>query len=561
MIIDHNPSNINPQGIPANIAQPFSRKDLCDISEAIGAVLRAVSFKEDHTRTILAALAEADGRTTEFSVPAAALGSRLKNSLESFVKPDELESRGKANVQRWRRAIEKLNKDQDASGFYFVRFRPGSSDLHGRNYPSRMTVDVETFVDTLRLARHRDDYETKRKFAFEEAAKSVLQAKSKTTVKRIPPRKMNDDEKLHRLEKTLVNSARNLAKMAAAQNFDAEALEALETKLLDRVRLAFHQEMAGLQNDTPEEPAEVDTVSFEGVSELSDQPERPPEFPQVKEQGNSGGGDVTEATLALEAFDSVGAFVYEVTLKDEATGKVTFHDKLDRSDLKKRLREFVGRTEQRAESFIIRPHGGAFIQLDDCSPEVVKRFEPYAFLIFETSPGNYQVWFAFNSEGSEEELKSIRSRLLAALEGTGANGGAFGAMRWPGSINRKPSRNGFRVRLHRVNLEAICSLAELGEAGLLASLPPTPTTRPVVSRWFRSTSSSRPFPSYDQCLDVKGGDRSKADASFLKLCELRGFSMAEATAELERVSERAQEERRRGRNDYVTRTWNYVTSH
>lgn len=548
-IIDENLSNNNQQGVLADALQPFSKSDLSDVSEAIGAVLRAAGFQEDHARTILAALAEAEGRTGEFRTYSAALGSRLKNNLDPFAEGDQLKERGKADSQRWRRAMNRLNKDQAASELYFVTFTSGGSDRSGRNFPSKMTVDVETFVNTVRLARNRDDYETRRKFAFEEAAKSVLQTKSKRVVNRLPPRKLSDQDKLERLQTTLINSARNLAKIAVAQNRD---LETLENLVLDRIRLAFHQETAGLQIETPQETAEADTLSLEEVSTLSDQTEQPAVL--LEERGTAGGR--VQAQTTLEAFESVGATAYDVTLRDELSGGAANFETFDALSLKGQLPALVKRTEQRAESLIIRPRGGALIQLDDCSPELAERLEPVVFMTFETSPDNYQAWLALPEETSEAELKAVRSRLLATLKGTGANGGAFGAMRWPGSINRKPSRNGFRVRLHRLWPEAYCTVAELEAAGLLAPLAPEP--QPEKPKGFRLRLGGRAFPSYDRCLAEKDGDRSSADASFLRLCYMRGFSMAEAIAELERVSERAQEERRRGRRNYANRTWDFV---
>jgi hypothetical protein len=554
MIIDENLSNNNQQGVLADALQPLSRTDVSDYSEAIGAVLRAAGFKEDHTRTVLAALAEANGRTGEFRTYSAALGSRLKNNLDPFVEGDQLKERGKADSQRWRRAVERLNKDQDATGFYFVTFTSGGSDRSGHNFPSKMTVDVDTFTNTVRLARHRDDYEIRRKFAFEEAAKSVLQMKTKRTVKRLPPRKMSEQDKLGRIETTLVNSARNLAKIAASQNLD---LETLQTLVLDKIRLAFHQEMTGLQFETPQDEAEIDTLSLQEVSDLSDQTGQPPVSLSSR---NTGGGRV-QALTTLDAFDSVGATTYDVTLRDELSGKASAYESFDSLRLQEQLPALVERTEQGAESLIIRPRGGAFIQLDDCSPELAERLEPVVFMTFETSPNNYQAWIALSEETSETELKAVRSRLLAKLDGTGANGGSFGAMRWPGSVNRKPSRNGFRVRLHRLWPEAYCTVAELEAAGLLAPLAPEPQPLPAKPKGFRLRVGGRAFPSYDRCLAKKDGDRSKADAAFLKLCSLRGFSMVEAVAELERVSERAKEERQRGRRDYANRTWNFVTTH
>jgi hypothetical protein len=282
----------------------------------------------------------------------------------------------------------------------------------------------------------------------------------------------------------------------------------------------------------------------------------------TKEEGTQAGRG--EALAALQAFENVGASYFEVTLKDENSGEAADFDTYKSAKLRSWMPDLLKRNEQAAESLIIRPRGASVIQIDDCSAAVVEQLQPYSFLTVETSSDNYQAWLALPSGTSEEELKQIRSRLLEYLKPTGANGGAYGAVRWAGSINRKPERNGFRVRLRSVTPSRLVTGAELEGAGLLKSLSPTPSElKPKADMKPRGLKikgrAVRSFPSYAMCLAEKDGDRSKADASFLKLCELRGFSMNEATAELEQVSERAREERRRGRRDYVRKTWDFVT--
>jgi hypothetical protein len=552
--ITENTQYNNAQGFMADALPSFSKNDLSDVSESITAVLRAAGFKGDHTRTILVSLAEANGRTTEFSAYFASLGSRMKNKLDPFAKDEELKRQGKANGQRWRRALEKLEEDQNRTGLYFVKCKRGGSNRAGHNYASKMTVDIDTFANTIRIARNREDFNKSRKYAFEEAARSVLRPMDKDKrIGRFQAKEMTDEEKRRRLEKTLVNSARGLAKSAKTQGLDLKALQDL---VLEKIRLAFHQE-EGSQIETPPAIDEVDTLLELEVSNLREETNKPPVLDDEKEEKRDTRGGLDTALYTLDAFESVGASLYEITLRDEVKKRAAEYKTLDGLSLRKNLQGFVERTERKLESLIIRPRGGSVIQLDDCPAGVAKYLEPYAFLIFETSPDNYQTWLAFPNETSEEELKAVRLRLLAALKETGSNGGAFGAMRWPGSINRKPSRNNFRVRLRQIKISAYCTAAELEAAGLLAPL----ASEPAKVQSFRSPLSNKIFPSYDRCLIEKGGDRSKADASFLKLCDLRGFSMNEATAELEIVSERAREERARGRKDYVRRTWKYVTAH
>jgi hypothetical protein len=229
--------------------------------------------------------------------------------------------------------------------------------------------------------------------------------------------------------------------------------------------------------------------------------------------------------------------------------------------------DLLKRNEKTAESLIIRPRGASVIQIDDCSPDVLEQLEPFSFLTVETSSDNYQAWIALSSGTSEEDLKQIRSCLLEYLKPTGANGGAYGAVRWAGSINQKPERNGFRVRLSSITPSRVVTGAELQRAGLLKSPCPAPfSSAPKLRADMKPRGlkikgrAVRSFPSYAMCLAEKDGDRSKADASFLKLCDLRGFSMGEAMSELEQLSERAREERQRGRRDYVRKTWEFVTA-
>jgi hypothetical protein len=554
----------NLQGIVADGLLSLSKNDLSDVSEAITAVLRAAGFKHDHTRMILAALAEADGRTTEFSAYFASLGARMKNKLDPFAEGEQLKAQGKINAQRWRRALEKLEKDQQETGFCFVACQRGGSDRAGHNYASKMTVDVATFVDAVQLARSRDDFSTNRRYAFEEAARAILTNKSQKFIKRLPAQKLKPEDILKRLEKTLTNSAERIVERAIEDEFNPDELAEIENRIIQKIRLSFYRAAERFQNDTPAGENQTDTLLLEEVSKTA---KSAPVSPVMQtEEGTQAGGE--ESLTALLAFETVGASSFDVTLKNEESGKSDFLSNLDGAGLRSWMPGLLKRNREGAESLIIRPRGASTIQIDDCSPAVVEQLQPFSFLTVETSSDNFQVWLALPVGTSEEELKQIRSRLLEYLKPTGANGGAYGAVRWAGSINRKPERNGFRVRLRFVAPAHVVTGAELEGAGLLESPSPAPSsseTRPKADLGHKGLRirgrAVRSFPSYAMCLAEKDGDRSKADASFLKLCELRGFSMDEATAELEQVSERAREEKRRGRKDYVRRTWDYVTTH
>jgi hypothetical protein len=261
------------------------------------------------------------------------------------------------------------------------------------------------------------------------------------------------------------------------------------------------------------------------------------------------------AVRALEAFESVGASVFQAVLKDDRTGDVA-EVTHDASSLRKHLGDYLARNAAGRESLIIRPRGAPLIQVDDLDAATLARLQPFAFLTIETSPGSYQAWIALHS-GDAPALADVRSRLLAGLAGTG-NGGSYGALRFPGSLNCKPNRlradgTAPRVRLMAASARRVTA-KELEAAHLLAP-PPSPAPKPSRPR---ASHARRPLPSYAECLSRKNGDRSRADASFLKIAELRGWPLDEACDELERVSGRAQEEKARGRKDYVRRTARFV---
>jgi hypothetical protein len=540
----------------------LSGNDLSDVADAITAALRAAGFKRDHARVILAALAEADGRTAEFAVFFASLGSRMKNRLDPFAIDDELKRRGKADAQRWRRALERLEADQEAMGFCFVTCKRGGCDREGHNRPSRMWVDVETFVEIVRRARERDDFLTSRKYAFEEAARVTLQSKNKRTIKRLPPQTLSEEEKLLRLEKTGVNAFRKLAEKASAEGYD---LESLEQQVIEKVRLAFHQAAEGfqfdtslqpteetgegLQFDTPLPAVEADTLVVEGVSNLSGQAEDHPPAVSLEEERDTRGG-IEEALATVEAFASVGADSFTTTVRDEVSeaGEAATYTG---AELRERLPLLLERNEAAEESLIIRPRGAALIQVDDLNGASAQWLKPFAFLIAETSAGSYQAWLSIDAAAS---LPDVRSRLLKEVGGdTGANG----AMRLPGSLNRKPKHRRLdgsypRVKLVHVELGRSVAAVELEAARILAARAPELTQRETSQR--PRNQSARVFPSYEKCLAAKGGNRSKADASFLRICHLRGFGMSESEAELRRVAYRP----KLHRANYIGKTRSFV---
>jgi hypothetical protein len=171
----------------------------------------------------------------------------------------------------------------------------------------------------------------------------------------------------------------------------------------------------------------------------------------VRTAGADGAGELAEAFRAVEAFESVGVGRFQVFLLDDTTYAES-PEWLDGPGLRGRLPYYLERNAAGRESLIVQPLGAGLIQVDDCDEAVRAWLEPWAFLTEATSPGNYQVWLCVTPPRA---CDAVRERLLRKLEPTGANGGAFGATRWPGSRNcklkhRRPNEPFPTVRLARV---------------------------------------------------------------------------------------------------------------
>jgi hypothetical protein len=275
-----------------------------------------------------------------------------------------------------------------------------------------------------------------------------------------------------------------------------------------------------------------------------------------------------DAERTLRAFEAVGAEGFDVTIKDEIGGNKTLFSSHTIEELRVRLPELLKQNATRHDSLIIRPRSErvAFIQVDDLSLETRKLFDDVCFLSFKTSPGNYQAWLAVQGI-SEDERKKLRERILRKL-GEQVDRGATGAMRLPGSINRKPSRNGYRVQLHFPlrSSSRILTPGVLEQSGLLAPLPEV-TAKPKRVSTPRTSTHPMRFPSYEICLkkypkkDSKRGDgydHSPADASFLSTCLEWGIPEDVAKAEWFKVSARAQEELESGGDAYIERTLSFA---
>jgi hypothetical protein len=274
------------------------------------------------------------------------------------------------------------------------------------------------------------------------------------------------------------------------------------------------------------------------------------------------GVSMADADGAATACRSVGIEAVKVVVIDDTKergtpGSCVMAVELSTEEFQSRLAEFLKRAP--TESLTVRlrdADDSRLIQIDDCTREVKDLLTPFCFMAHQTSPGNWQVWVCLADDLTPEQYAEVRYRFLTFLKPTGANGGAYGSTRWPGSHNNKPKRRyadgeAPRVALSYVALGRRPSVAELDAAGLLAPPRRKPSDSEVRAIKSRLADPSD-WPDMDYYLSVKG-NRSDADAAWCVRALYMGHTPASVEAELERLSDKA---RVRRRSNYVRETVN-----
>jgi RepB DNA-primase from phage plasmid len=266
-----------------------------------------------------------------------------------------------------------------------------------------------------------------------------------------------------------------------------------------------------------------------------------------------GGAIDTQAALAmLEAFASVGAAAFDVTLLDIEGREQGFQ----RNRSLDELRHSIGRRLEAAtgqqHSIVIRPRSTAalLIQLDDFTAEKAVPLAPHTFMTVCTSPNNFQVWLAVSDGPKETEAaKQLRTRVR---RGAGADQSATGAVRLVGSLNFKSRyATDFPViTLSQVSAGRMTTIEALDKANLIAPAPTTPPASVPPQNPPARAARGRLWPDYQQALrgaPLKGDgshDRSLADFMFCKWAVQRGWSIEETAEKLAEVSPKAQERMR-----------------
>jgi hypothetical protein len=240
------------------------------------------------------------------------------------------------------------------------------------------------------------------------------------------------------------------------------------------------------------------------------------------------------ARAVLDAFGSVGAKAFDVTITDRKGEKVWFRRGVSLEDLRGAMPAELDRAAERGHNVIVRPHGPAvvFIQLDDLSGESLERVEGVAFLGLRTSPGNHQAWVAVSPADAGEDL----ARRLR--KGSGADPSASGATRVAGSFNLKAKHapDFPRVEITHSTPGLMARRENLLQLGLLPEEPRAPARKAAHTR---TLPGARKWPSYQRCIegapathDNTGPDISRADFTWCLIALDWGWGVDETADRL-----------------------------
>jgi hypothetical protein len=523
----------------------------------------------------------------------------------------------KAREQKFGQLLSSFRDWQDSRGCQLILYFPGEK-IDGKSLRGKILLPVaDLFARIYRESKSTSAFQYVREAKIKSVAENIIlnEFESLPAPERRKPQSRSRSDRVKREITCLLTRLRNLtAELSEAErsefwdDLDQIRSESESLSLLNKVvaidspiiessqsYINSRQPVIDFKGDSEKLGVEVKTKDAspdrtpigqtrdEFIAEVFSDEERqspPVTLNQSEEvnQGSQGGMIVAplltpepneiiepagDGVLAIAAFESVGCTKFKWFFKNDVTEeKESDNNHVTVQQLAQDLPELIGDAERGGVSLVVRVTGKelpseGILQLDDCNSSAAKLLAPFAFLTVETSPNNYQCWLAFHDD---DDKAAARERLLAGLceMFPGLDRlklpGAGGAIRWPGSINSKPERDGWRVRIHSINPGRRITPSELDDAGLLAD------PRPRRNRVDRSPnrSQSRAWPDYEKCLRAKP-TRSEADAQFAWIALRRGFSEAEIVAKLSEISEKAKE----SGEQYVMRTivnvsaWNY----
>jgi hypothetical protein len=243
----------------------------------------------------------------------------------------------------------------------------------------------------------------------------------------------------------------------------------------------------------------------------------------------------------LEAFASVGAIRFDLTITDRQGMKVRFSRDVPTERLLSLMPDELESATAWEHNVIVRPRGAdVFIQLDDLAAEAIERVSPVSFLGLKTSPANFQAWIAMN-EATADVARQLR-------KSTGADPSASGATRVAGSFNFK---NKYAPDYPQIEIvhgfqRRIASKEALASIGITLDVPKAP--RPVFPVRGTMSGVSR-WPSYQICLDraprahgdPRRPDVSRADFTWCMIAIDWGWTIEDTAQKLSVESSKAQE--------------------
>lgn len=264
--------------------------------------------------------------------------------------------------------------------------------------------------------------------------------------------------------------------------------------------------------------------------------------------------ECTQALEMVNAFVSVGVDRFDVIHTDidqQLRGCRMFQSV---HDVQTSIPYLVPSSYRRQNNLIIRPRKlpgkGILAQLDDVNREQVELVRRFTFLVLETSPERYQAWICIDG-GSREMVRQL-------VNNVGADPRASGAVRLAGTRNYKRKYEPDFPIVDAFGIQKLCNQpGPLEELGLIdIPEPPWPKARRRYSS--NNSASTRKWPEYWRALllaspkpDGSGRDRSQADFLWCLWSIERGWTVEEVAAQLVVVSEKAQEESKRGNRGYA----------
>jgi hypothetical protein len=518
----------------------LSPETISDVSDATIAVLQMFHFPVELIPFALAVVACAEGRLDWFGCADRHLAARAMGE----------DTRSPEAKKKWvQRRRDELIKWQATTGFVLIECAPGGMRNNER-FESQYCAHLLKFIyECINLVNTPGGGSfTKSEDRFKSAAFKVLpdamKALAHAQAKHERFNRPRQDAEA-RINRNLKTSLAYLEKAVETVKASGGSPSELITSHLDTIKARFDLSDANSVHTLVDKYSGQDEDT--GGAVQGGAMDTPMDTPMDKCVHSP-------AEQAVGIFESVGFEGFGLVVRDEQTEKAVESVTLDAPALRAQLPLYLRRNARGLQSLIIRPvmaEGASrrLIQIDEASAEVLKMLAPVSFFQIETSEGNGQAFLAVDGLTDERAFIELRERLLLKLKHTGANGGSYGALRWPGSLNCKPSRRGAdgsfpRVRIVFSNAGRLTTQAELESLNLLAPVPsPLPTaSRAPVTRATRP----RQWPSYEIELERAARrerdnkpDRSDADINFSIKCLRWGWPESETAAKLREVSEKA----------------------